>query len=141
MIKKRIGNRRREKDLTSFKYCNKICKVLYGVAFQTSSKTIDVVFDILKKLTTISTIRRTWYFIYCICIDIIGGFSMHFILGGACIWIEDDSCIWLWLLTALRVRAHMCAHLFRSLLIFALFPSIFGGSLQEARFWKGISTI
>ena len=40
----------------------------------------------------------------------------------------------LFLLTALRVRAHMCAHFFRSLLVFAPFPSIFAGSLQEARF-------
>ena len=45
------------------------------------------------------------------------------------------------LLTALRVRAQMCAHLFGSLLVLAPFPSIFAGSLQEARFWKGISTI
>ena len=37
-------------------------------------------------------------------------------------------------LTALRVRAHMCAHFFRSLLVFAIFPSILGGTLQEARF-------
>ena len=63
---------------------------------------------------------------------------------GQHILLQYTTSNYLWtssLLTALRVRAQMCAHFFRSLLVFALFPSIFGGSLQEARFWKGISTI